>query len=178
MSRPALTESGQAARRFALRFVGVAAALFGIYAFPYAEHGISESWFTAYLSAYARAVGAVRSLVEPNITVSGKLIYGRIALEIVKTCDAMEINILFCAAVAAFPGRLSRKLAVLVGGLGVLVVFNVVRICSLYFIGIHFPSKFETAHLEVLPLVFVVLTAGLFLLSTNWMMADEAPADS
>jgi len=178
MSRPALTESSQAAWRFALRFVGVAAGLFAIYAFPYAENGISERWFTAYLSAYARAVGAVLSLVEPSISVSGKLIYGRIALEIVKTCDAMEINILFCAAVAAFPGRLSRKLAVLLGGLAALIACNVLRICSLYFIGIHFPSKFELAHLEVLPLLFVVLTAGLFLLSTNWMRADEAPADN
>jgi exosortase/archaeosortase family protein len=173
---PTTAERGQAHWRFALRFAGVAGLGFALYAFPYAENGISESWFKAYLGAYARAVGWVLGVFEPNIVVSGKLIFGRMTLEIVKTCDAMEVNILFCAAVAAVPAPLLRKLGVLAGGLAILVGLNVLRICSLYYIGVHFPSAFETAHLDVWPLALVLLTVALFLLAAGWMTAERKPA--
>ena len=43
-----------------MTFAGAAALLFGVYAFPYRELGISEGWLHDYLSGYARlAEGAL-----------------------------------------------------------------------------------------------------------------------
>src|SRR5580700_7244009 len=83
---------------FALTFVGIAAALFGLYFFPYAENGVSEAWLTRYLEGYARVVGTVLGVLEPNIVVSHKEIVGRFSMTIVRSCDGMEANILFCSA--------------------------------------------------------------------------------
>ena len=161
--------------RFGVTFLAVAGLLFAAYAFPYQQHGVSEAWFKEYLAAYARLVGAVLGLFDSNVMVAGTLIRGRMTLEIVKACDAMEVNILFVSAVVAFPAPWLRKLAALGGGLIALLALNVLRIVSLYYIGVGSPDWFEPMHLDVWPLVLVVLTATLFLLLARWMQSHEAP---
>ena len=155
--------------RFALRFAAVAAALFSIYAYPYPEHGRAERWFGSYLHAYARLGGAVISVFDRTATVTGNVIAGRFSLSIVKTCDAMEANLLFIAAVVAFPGRWTRRLVAAAAGVAALVVLNVTRICSLYFVGVHAPSAFELLHIEIWPLLLVVAAAIDFGLCAWWM---------
>lgn len=161
-------------RRFALRFVCAAAVLFTVYTFPYREVGLSEAWFERYLAAYARAAGLVLAWLErmvgagAQVHVQGAVITGRYPLEIVKNCDAMEVNVLFAAAVLAFPASLRQRAWGLGLGLPALVALNVLRICTLYFIGVHAPSRFETFHVEVWPLCLVIATTLLFLAYTRW----------
>lgn len=156
------------ARRFALTFLVVAAALFALYTFPYAENGVSERWFAAYLSGYARLAGAVLSIVEPGIRVEGPIIMGRFNMEIVKNCDAMEVNILFLAAVVAFPVSAKTKWIGVSLGLPFLVSLNVLRICCLYFVGALLPAAYEPFHLEVWPLLLIGSATGLFFAWTSW----------
>lgn len=159
---------------FALRFVTTAAVLFAVYTFPYREAGLSEVWFERYLAAYARAAGVALAWLERvfgtgvNVHVQGAVIGGRYPLEIVKNCDAIEINILFTSAVLAFPASLTQRAWGLLLGLPALVFINLVRICTLYFIGVHAPERFETFHVEVWPLCLVVATTLLFLAYTSW----------
>jgi exosortase H (IPTLxxWG-CTERM-specific) len=77
-------------------------------------------------------------------------------------CDAVEPAWFFCAAILAFPSPWRRKLAPLAVGIPVLLVLNLVRITSLFFIGSYLPSFFEPAHLEVWPAVFIVLALVLW----------------
>jgi exosortase/archaeosortase family protein len=155
--------------RFALGFAGTSALLFGAYAFPYAELGWSEAWFDAYLSAYAHLVGHLLRSVDPGVSVDGTLITGRYALRIVKTCDAMETNLLFTAAVLAVAGPWRRKLGALALGLGALLLLNVLRISTLYFAGVFTPGAFRVLHEEIWPPVLVALAGGAFVLSLTWI---------
>ncbi len=159
----------RAGTRFALLFAALSAALFGVYFFPYAERGGSESFFAVYLARYASLVGYALRLVEPHVSVSGNVVAGRFSMQIIKSCDGMEANILFCAATLAFPGPWLRKLLAVVGGLLALVAFNVLRLCSLYFIGIYFPSAFEFAHFDLWPLLVISFALVEFLLVTRWI---------
>ena len=159
---------------FAVRFALIAGALFALYGCPYAENGISETWFTRYLSAYASLAGGVLSLFEPGVSVSGTQIVGRTALQIVKNCDALEINALFASAILAFPGPWRRRSIALVSGIAVLVVANVTRICSLYYLNLYSTSAFEFFHLELWPLVLVVITALNFLGWAGWIQHHDA----
>jgi exosortase H (IPTLxxWG-CTERM-specific) len=154
--------------RFAVGFVAIAGALFSIYTFPYAEHGMSERGFDAYLAGYARLAGHVLRLFDPSVTVQGQDLIGRYNLRIVKNCDAMEANILFVAAVLAFPGTLRKRIIGVALGIPVLVGVNVVRICSLYYIGIHSPKAFEFFHLELWPLLLVASGVAAFLVWATW----------
>lgn len=154
--------------RFALRFVGFGLPLFAAYTFPYDEHGRFAGWFESYLSGYAHLVGAALSVFESGIHVSGQDISGRFNLRIIQSCDAMEAVILFAAAVLAFPATWPRRALGLVAGMTGIVVVNVARICSLYYVGLYLPARFEFYHLEVWPLLLVASAALAFLAWSHW----------
>ncbi len=160
--------------RFAVKFASVAAAGFGLYCFPYASDGPVEEFFRAYLSLYARIAGAVLRLFEPSVTVVGSVIVGRSSLEIVKNCDAMEVIILFGAALFAMGGPSRRSAAALAAGIAILVALNILRICSLYFLAIHWPSAFEVVHLEVWPLLLIAFAVGVFAIGARWVGVEDA----
>lgn len=160
--------------RFAFGFFAIAGLLFAAYAFPYKENGISEAAFERYLELYTQAAGAVLRIIEPHVVVQGTEIVGRFPLRIVKNCDAIEINILFMAATLAFPAPWKRRLVGVLVGLPVLVMLNILRICTLYFIGIHAPSSFETFHLEIWPLLMVGATTLVFLVYVHWAQRRSA----
>jgi exosortase/archaeosortase family protein len=162
--------------RFALTFVLAAGALFSLYAFPYAERGRVQRWFGVYLAGYARLAGHVLGLFDSQVRVVGNVIAGRGSLAIVKTCDAMEANLLFFAAVLAVPARWSRKAVAAVLGTALLVAVNVARICSLYFVGIYFPGAFEFIHIEVWPALLIIVATAEFAAWALWMARARGPA--
>jgi len=159
---------GTPAASFVLRFVAVTALLLLLYAYPYPAGGFVSTCFERYLSGYAGAAGALLKQLDPSVHVAQNLITGRFPLAIVRDCDAMEVNILFVAAVAAFPAPLWRRCAGAVVGLLLLVVANLSRIVSLYFIGVAAPDSFELVHREVWPLVLIATALVLFLVWTRW----------
>jgi exosortase/archaeosortase family protein len=87
----------------------------------------------------------------------------RFSMAIRRGCDAIEPTWLLCAAILAFPAPLGKKLA----GMGiaaiVLQLLNIVRILTLYLIGVYWPSIFNSAHMEVWPAVFILVAIVFFL---------------
>jgi hypothetical protein len=59
-------------------------------------------------------------------------------------------------------------------------VLNVLRISSLYFVGVHARSWFDFAHLELWPLLLIGFAAIEFLLLARWMQSPiaEPPSDA
>jgi exosortase/archaeosortase family protein len=154
--------------RFVLRFVAGTAALLLLYAYPYPSGGFVSTCFERYLSGYAHAAGLLLRQFDPTVHVAGNRISGRFPLAIVRDCDAMEVNILFASAVVAFPAHVWERCAGVGVGLSLLVLANLARIVSLYFIGVAAPESFEVVHREVWPLVLILTALGLFLAWTRW----------
>lgn len=148
-----------------------------LYGFPYEHGGSVERAFGAYLAGYARLSGLLLSLVEPNIWVNDAIINGRVSLEIVKNCDAMEVVLLFAAATLALDGRRSDRALAVSLGVCAIVMLNLVRISSLYFVRLDFPKAFDTVHLEVWPPVLVAWTVLLFLGVSKWLEVRAQRAD-
>lgn len=166
------------ARRFALVFGIMSGSLLSAYYFPYANDTAMRGWLDAYLRGYAALAGGVLRWFEPTLRVEGQNIVGRSSLRIVKTCDAMDVQILFLSAVLAWPGR--RLVGGLVAAAGVLGLFviNVIRICSLYYIALVVPSWFDFAHLELWPAAMVVAAVAGFVAFTLWGRAANAAPPS
>lgn len=165
--------------RFAVTYLVIAGTLFTIYAFPFELFGAQGDWLSGYLAGYARLAGFILGIFERDIAVSGTLIHGRFPLEIARNCDAADVNILFASAVLAFPAPLRLRVRPLVFGLIALVGANVLRICCLYYVGVHAPSYFKVAHEEVWPLIMVAFAALLFLSCVRYMQGkggEPAPA--
>jgi len=90
-------------------------------------------------------------------------------------CDAVEPTWLFCAAVVSFPATLRHKLLGVLAGIVVLQVLNLARIVTLYWIGIHLPGLFNSAHLEIWPTLFILTAILLFIAWRGWSSDQEAP---
>jgi exosortase/archaeosortase family protein len=167
--------------RYPLVVAAIAAPLFALYAYPYADTSAMVASMQSYLAAYAKMVGAVISLFDPNITVNGNRIVGKIfSMSIVKTCDAMEVNILLAAALAGFPMPLRRRLVAVLAACVALVALNVLRLCVLYWLGVHTPAWFERAHQVLAPFAMVACALAIFLIATLGARrrACERPANA
>ena len=160
---------------FAVRFTVIALVLFALYGFPYAKYGISQGWLDVYLGSYAKLVGFVLGVSEEGLSVQGNHIFGKASLQIVKSCDAMEINILLSAAILAFPGPPIRKALALLGALLAVAILNVARIVSLYYVLLGRKGAFEFLHLELWPLVMVVGATVFFVVTTKLMRTVPEP---
>lgn len=117
--------------------------------------------FPGFLRANAAAAGVILNAVGEDVTVNGSSIRGnkppRFAIEVARGCDAVEPLALFCSAVLASPVPwLARLIGILAGSL-LLVILNFVRVVSLYWIGVHWRKAFDTMHLEVWQVLFILL---------------------
>jgi exosortase/archaeosortase family protein len=165
--------AGPPARRFLIRFAVLAVVLLAIYYFPYADRSLVSRFLDRYLHAYAVVSGAVLRIFEPDVRVVHTQIIGRYSLRLIKTCDAMDVSTLFVSAIVAWPSGWRRRLVAAAAGVALLFVFNVARICSLYFVGMRSPSWFELVHLELWPIVLLIVAVGAFVAATRWMAARD-----
>jgi exosortase/archaeosortase family protein len=153
--------------RFVLSFVLLSGLFFSVYSFPYPAGSAARHLSDGYLRAYARLAGWALSLFEPGIAVHGDSIAGRYGLRIVRGCDAVDAQILLLSAFLASSAYSWRwRVAGAAGGLVLITVANVVRICSLYYVGAFLPGSFELVHHEIWPLLLIVLAAGIF---ASWL---------
>jgi exosortase/archaeosortase family protein len=162
--------------RFGLSFAIIAGGLLAFYYFPRSGEDAVERWTASYLWLYTRVVGAAIGVFDPGVTAHGNVVAGRFSMQIVKSCDAMEANILFTAAVLAFSAPWRRKVVALLAGLSALVLANLVRLFVLYWVGVFAPSTFDFLHYDVWPLLLIAFAAVDFLACVRWARrADAVP---
>ncbi len=77
-------------------------------------------------------------------------------------CDAAYPILCFAAGVLAFPSPLRAKLLGLLCGIAILEISNVIRIATLFAIGVRFPESFHLFHTQVWEGLFVLLALVLW----------------
>lgn len=113
---------------------------------------------TAQLLAFALRLLGNTSSVEGSIVRSQIF-----SLEIIFECTAILPIVLFVAAVAATPSQTKAKLWALAWGLPAIVLFNIIRLVSLVYIGHLMPEAFETVHLFVWQPLMILFALALWL---------------
>jgi len=159
----------------ALRFLAIFVLLLGVfYAAVYLP--ACDRAFYRYLCINARVANALlRGLGQPTTVADVTIRSAQYAVSIRRGCDAIEPAWFFCAAVLAFPGHWRRKPAGLAVGITAILALNLVRIVSLYFIGLHLPRFFPAAHLEVWPVIFIMVALALWIAWIRWSQKDGPP---
>jgi exosortase/archaeosortase family protein len=161
--------------RYPLTVAAIAAPLLAIYFYPYAENGVIATGIQSYLSGYASIAAAVIGMFDPNVAIHGDLIAGRaFSMRIVKTCDAMDVNILLVAALAGFPMPIRRRLVAVLASVLCLVLLNVLRLCMLYWLGAHAPTWFDRARQTLAPLFMVACALAIFIVATTRKRPDSS----
>ena len=135
---------------------------------------LDGAWMDAFCAMWARIAGFALTLLGVPAS-SGGVTVGADAFTaiIVPACTALDVIILFAAAVLAYPASIGARLRGLLLGIAALFTLNIVRIVSLILIGIHYFDLLEDAHLQVWQATMALSAIGLWLLWHSW--ASRAP---
>ncbi len=169
MGSPGARRSWYQGKRPIFQFVLLFGLFMGLYYLLCATSFMRETVFPGYLRFNAVLSGAVLGWFEPSVTVSGQTIQGRFGMTIERGCDAIEPSALFLSGVLAFPSGLLKKVPGMLLGTLVLMVLNIVRIVSLYYVGVYFSREtFEIAHVNVWQALFIFLAILFWVLWALW----------
>ncbi len=158
-------------RRDVLRFVlivGTSMVLFNVLFYVRLSE---DSVLGSYLALNARLSAGFVNLFGDQATVTGTAIRSaRGSLEVRPGCDGIQASAFFIFAVLASPAPLSllARIPSILAGMLLLLTINLVRIISLYYTQIYFPSAFEVMHVEVWQAVFIFLPIVFWVVWLRW----------
>ena len=186
-SSPVASAPGSDPRRFewfhnkrpVFRFVGLFALLMGVFYACAFIPAMNKKALPGLQRLNAAVSTAILNLFGEGAASQGTAISSsRYSINIAHGCDAVEPAALFVAAVLAFPATFRSKLPPLFAGTFLLLTINLVRIVSLFYTGIYWPTAFETMHVDVWQPAFIVLSLFLWTLWALWATKPRPqPAD-
>ena len=117
-------------------------------------------------SIYAEASSGILNLLQQETYVDHTRILGKnYSLVVSKGCDAVLPIALLVIAILSFPyGNRKSKIKGLGFGILLLIVLNIIRIVSLYYVGMYSKTYFEFFHVEFWQVVFIIITVLYFLI--------------
>ncbi len=92
------------------------------------------------------------------------------SVTVTAACSALEFSGFLSAAILAFPASWPQRIAGLIGSQILLCVLNVVRVASLYLVGVHGLRAFALVHENLWPALMVVacVVAMTFWIQWAW----------
>lgn len=150
--------SGRAIRRTVVLFALYILGLFGLL------YGLDHQLVDPFTRGIAQLTRVILWLAGIQATVQDKVVgTPAFAVAIQNNCNAIYETALFASAVLAYPATWRQRLSgVLLGGV-ILYVVNLIRVLSLIYVGSHFRSYFDTAHIYIWQSLFIVFALGLWL---------------
>lgn len=146
------------------RFLMLFLAILGLSFTVIALRPVNDAIVVPYTAWIARVSGAVLRVFGESATVSGCVVSSpRFAVTIFNGCNGLITSLIFISGVLAFPSRWPAKLIGVAGGLLAIQIINMVRIVSLFYIGIFFPSLFNDAHTSIWQSVVILAGVGLWI---------------
>ena len=158
------------ARFFGL-FVVLLVGLLAAELTPPVQAGFVVPW----TEGLARVSGALITLVDPSVAVSGKTLQSRggFAVSIEAGCNGIEAAIVLIAAMLAFPAPWKHRAIGIAAGLFAVQALNVARVVSLFYLGQWSLAAFEWAHLYLWQALIMLDVLVVWLI---WIRALPAPA--
>ncbi len=151
-------------RRPDTRFLLLFLLILGLSFTVVALRSVNDAVVVPYTALIARFAGAILRVFGESATVSGCVVSSpRFAVTIFNGCNGLITSLIFVAGVLAFPARWPAKVIGVVGGLLAIQLINMVRIVSLFYVGIFFPALFNDAHIYIWQSVVILAGVGLWI---------------
>ncbi len=126
---------------------------------------------TAAAAAFVTAPWGVRSL-DPTVLAAAD---GRIALDVRRGCEGLDLACIYAAGVLAMPVGLRSWAWGLALGLPALAVANVLRVVALLAVAVAAPGLFHAAHAWAAQLIMVLVTLAAWMLWARWAVRSPSP---
>jgi exosortase H (IPTLxxWG-CTERM-specific) len=149
--------------RFVVVFLSIQAVLFTAELTPPGQRYLVQPFTAGLASVSAVLISAtgreIYSIEEAIFDVSSG--YG---VEIAAGCNGIEAMILLLAVILAFPAPWRHRVAGIAMGVVAIQGLNLLRIVSLFFLGLWHPTAFEWAHLYLWQALIMLDVVLVFLL--------------
>ncbi len=158
--------------RFLILFLVILAVSFTVIAL----RPVNDSVVVPYTAFVARMSAVVLSVLGEDITVDGVVLRSpRFAVTIYNGCNGLITSLIFVSGVLAFPSRLRAKVVGVVAGLLAIQVINLIRIISLFYIGIFLPQFFNQSHVFIWQSLVILAGVTLWVV---WARRFAAPPET
>ena len=124
----------------------------------------SESAMASLQNGIAHVTSFILNLLGNRTRVIGHTITAScFSITVVTACTGLFMTTVFLSAVVAYPARFLAKLIGLALGIVGIFTVNIVRLVSLFYVGVYWPSFLDQAHLLVWPSLLIVFSLFLWL---------------
>lgn len=162
---------GRPVHLFIVKFVGVLVILHALTLLP-----VFDRVLPFYLHAVASVAAALAHCFHDAATVTGATLHSpAYAVTVAPSCSAVGLACYIGAAVIAFPSPWRAKISGFFLGVCFVVVLNVLRVTSLYLVGVHARSAFEVAHDDVWAVLLIMATTLFVAGWIAWVTPRKAP---
>lgn len=146
------------------RFLILFLMILGISFTVVALNPVDRAFVVPFTTMIATVSGKILMLFGEDMTVNGcQLSSPRFAVTIYNGCNGLITSLIFISGVLAFPARWPAKAVGVVGGLLAIQAINLVRIISLFYIGIYLPDLFNSSHIFIWQSVVILFGVGLWM---------------
>lgn len=126
----------------------------------------------------AHASNLILNLIGMSTLVTGTTIAGGegFSVNIMHGCNGAYVTAIVVSAILAFPSTWREKLIGLALGIPGVQIINLVRIVSLYYIGVNRPDLFEQFHYYVWQTGVIVLSMAIWIFWAEVFVGKTAPS--
>ncbi|MCF6181663.1 exosortase family protein XrtF [Lutibacter sp.] len=169
-------QSNKSVIYFLIKFFGVYALLFVLYAWYLNENQVKKPYFACapitknvanqtenLLNFVGYHVSMEQHTKEVSINI---LVNNKLVARIIEGCNSVSIIILYIAFIIAFKGSFKNTILFIIGGSLLIYYFNIVRIAIISIAIYKYPEYEKTLHEIIFPLLIYGLT---FLLWFIWV---------
>lgn len=172
---------GRADRRilsYGLTVLAVMACFYGLY---WSESLVEQRWFYPILKVQAEGTRWLLMLVGNEVSREGNLLIhaaeGARSFQLVVGlgCEAFDVTVLAMVGILCFPAPWRRRLtgALLAGA--VVQSINLVRLASLYLVGLHAPRHFDFVHHNLWQALLILCVIGVWWGWLTWPERKDSP---
>ncbi|RLE23204.1 MAG: exosortase H [Acidobacteria bacterium] len=158
------------------RFLILFLAILGISFTVVALNSVDQAFVLPFTTMVAQISGQLLILFGEDMTVNGcQLTSPRFAVTIYNGCNGLITSLIFISGVLAFPARWPAKILGVLGGLLAIQAINLVRIISLFYIGIYLPDLFNSSHIFIWQSIVILFGVGLWMLWADRFASPRSP---
>lgn len=182
-----MSENPVSSRRRSVGFLVRFVVLLVVFYLIVASRPVNDAVIVPFTAGIASVSGKLLNVLGERAEVAGTEIRSSsFGVNIENGCNGVETALLFGAAVLAFPANWKSRLIGLFAGFVAIQILNLLRVISLFWIGLHRPALFSSSHTVIWQSVVVLFGVILFLvwasrerrLSTESSSARERPGRS
>jgi exosortase H (IPTLxxWG-CTERM-specific) len=161
-------------RRPELRFLILFLVILGVGFTVIALRAVDEAFVVPYTTLIAKVSGGILHVLGEDITVDGRVLRSpRFSVVIYNGCNGLITSLIFISGVLAFPARWRAKLIGVIGGLVAIQLINLVRIVTLFYIGVFLPQHFNDSHIFIWQSIVILAGVTLWIVWAHYYGAPQ-----